>query len=99
MTKRKKQAKIRIDKPQGISIEEYNQTRPKRQPNIAQMITADYITAKLERGLQAFIVAGAEILQSDYGFTPEQAKEWADKSVELGSKYMKGASVPNEVQP
>ena len=47
------------------------------------------ISARTSKGMQAFIVAGAEVLRSRYGFTEEQAAAWATETVELGTLYLK----------
>ena len=49
------------------------------------------IATQTERGMQAFIVAGAEVLQSEFDFTPEQANRWATMTIKAGTKYLRSA--------
>lgn len=47
------------------------------------------IAAQTERGMQAFVVAGAEVLEKEFGFTKEQTSKWATAAVILGGKYLR----------
>jgi hypothetical protein len=69
-----------------------------RQPNNALNLSktqADavslLIATQTERGMQAFVVAGAEVLQSEFDFTPEQASQWATMTIKAGTKYLRPA--------
>ena len=46
------------------------------------------IAAKVHQGMRAFVVAGAEVLQSKHGWTQEQTAAWASDTVQLGGKYL-----------
>jgi len=47
------------------------------------------IAARTEKGMKAFVVAGAEVLQTRHGWTQEQTAAWATETVQLGAKYLK----------
>lgn len=47
------------------------------------------IASRVNQGMQAFIVAGAEVLQTRYGWTQEQTAAWATETVQLGTKYLR----------
>ena len=47
------------------------------------------IASRVNQGMQAYVVAGAEGLKTRYGFTDEQAAAWATETVQLGTKYLR----------
>lgn len=47
------------------------------------------IASRVNQGMQAFVVAGAEVLQTRYGWTQEQTAAWATETVQLGTKYLR----------
>jgi len=63
--------------------------KPPKLTKSQQKAIALTIAARTEKGMKAFIVAGAEVLQSRYGWTQEETAAWAIETVQLGAKYLK----------
>lgn len=59
-----------------------------------QDYASERIAAGIVRGTNRFIVAGCTVLQRDYGFTDQMILEFAEKTKELGNKYLRIA--PND---
>lgn len=62
-----------------------------------QEAVAITIAQRANKGMQAFVVAGATVLQDMYGWTEEETGVWATETVQLGTKYLKldGEGEPN----
>lgn len=73
-------------------------SKPPKLTKSQQDAIAITIAARTEKGMKAFVVAGAEVLQSRYGWTQDQTAAWATETVQLGTKYLRLDGEQLEVQ-
>lgn len=59
--------------------------------SMAEMVGA-LVAVKGAEAFDTFIVAGAQVLQEQYGFSKEQAAEWATATTRLGGFYLRMAN-------
>ena len=60
------------------------------------------IATQSEKAIQAFMVAGAEVLEKEFKLTKEQQQRWALATIALGQKYLrvdKGGNDAKSITP
>src|SRR5262245_20888357 len=69
--------------------------RPSATPNVSpemKQLLSTLVAAKASEAFETLVVAGAHVLQEQYGWSKEQTADWADATARLGGFYLRLAN-------